>query len=99
MQVTEELKLSVWNKWTIVNWYDSKNIRKDTCGAWIRFDKFLNRDSIFGWEVDHITPQNNWWSDSLSNLRPLQWKNNISKSDWRLVCKIVSNWTSNIEKN
>lgn len=95
MIVTDELKLAVWSKWKIVSWYESKKWRQDECLAWIWFDYYWDRNSLYGWEIDHISPQSNWWSDNLSNLRPLQWENNTSKSDWRLVCKVKAFWEKN----
>lgn len=98
MTITEELKLLVWNKWKIDSDNKPSEWRKDECWAWIWFRFYWDRDSQYGWEIDHISPQSNWWSDNLSNLRPLQWENNINKSDWRLVCIISSSWNTNIKK-
>lgn len=92
----EQIVVNVWNKWQSVSWNDQNKWRKDECWAWIWFDFYWNRDSKYGWEIDHITPQSNWWSDNLSNLRPLQWENNLNKSNWRLSCKVKASWTSNI---
>ena len=85
----------VWNKGQKVDGYNADQYRKDECGAWIEYSKYGNRDSSYGWEVDHITPGG---SDLLSNLRPLQWKNNVEKSDGRLKCNIISDKNSNISK-
>lgn len=98
MNITEDLKLSVWSKWAIIENYHNKKYRQDQCWAWMTYWEYWNRNSPYGWEIDHITPQSIWWNDNLSNLRPLQWENNISKSDWRLVCKIISSWNKNINK-
>lgn len=98
MVITEDLKLSVWNKWKVIPNNKPNEWRQDECWAWIWFQFYWNRNNQYGWEIDHITPQSNWWNDNLSNLRPLQWENNISKSDWRLVCKITADWTQNVKK-
>lgn len=94
----DQTKLLVWQKGTAVDNFDSARFRKDQCGAWMSFSDYGNRDSKFGWEVDHITPVSDGGSDALSNLRPLQWKNNASKSDGRLYCKVVSMDKTNIER-
>ncbi len=88
----ESLILQVRNKWYIVPWANPNIFRKDDCGAWIRFDKYWDRDSENWWEIDHIVPVSHWWSDSLYNLRPLQRQNNLSKSNGRLVCKVRARW-------
>lgn len=77
----------VWQKGQTVPGYDSNTWRKDDCNAWIRRSDYGDRNSIFGWEIDHISPGG---TDNLSNLRPLQWQNNISKSDGRLKCVVHS---------
>lgn len=93
--MTEQVILDVWKKWQIVSWNDTTKWRKDECWAWIWYDFYWNRESEYGWEIDHISPQSNWWNDNLSNLRPLQWENNLNKSNWRLSCKIIASWVHN----
>jgi hypothetical protein len=79
---------SVWRKGKIVPGQDSAKIRKDVCGATIWCDRHGNRNSTFGWEIDHIDPNG---SDNLINLQPLQWENNVAKSDsGRLKCVVTS---------
>lgn len=78
----------VWNKGKIISDYDPDIYRQDECGAWIKFQSYGKRDDTFGWEIDHITSQDHNGSDALSNLRPLQWENNVAKSNGRLTCKI-----------
>ena len=85
--ITKELIKNVWEKGLIINDYDKTIIRQDACGAWIRFDKYGDRGSVFGWEIDHIYPKSKLRErkvpdeeiDSMDNLRPLNWVNNDSK--------------------
>lgn len=52
-------------------------------------EKYGDHDSIFGWDIDHIYPQNELEKlnvpqeliNNRINLRPMNWKNNISKSN------------------
>lgn len=80
----------VWNKGTVVSGNDPAIYRKDQCGAWIKFSDHGNRDSTYGWEIDHISPQSNGGNDNLSNLRPLQWQNNVAKSNGRLTTAVTA---------
>lgn len=76
---------SVWDKAirsTAEN--EANGYRKDECTAWIKKSEYGNRDSIYGWEIDHITPQTNGGGNELSNLRPLHWANNASRGASRL---------------
>lgn len=93
---SEETIQAVWEKGKAVPGYDSSKFRKDHCGAWIKRDKHGDRDSSYGWEIDHITPGG---SDSLYNLRPLQWQNNVVTSDGRLTCPVTANGDRNEEGN
>lgn len=79
---------AIWNKAVAVPWYNMNMARKDACGAWIYWRDYGNRDSNYGWEVDHVFPVARGGSDALSNLRPLHWKNNARKSDGSLACAI-----------
>lgn len=80
----------VWQKATIVPGHNSAEIRQDCCGAWIKFADFGKRDSVYGWEVDHIIPTSKDGAHVLANVQPLHWKNNAAKADGPLVCAVVA---------
>ena len=89
----DELVQKVWEKGRVVPGADPNRWRKDECSAWIGRLEHGNRNSPYGWEIDHISPGG---PDILSNLRPLQWQNNVSKSDGRLVCAVTSSSNKNV---
>jgi hypothetical protein len=95
MSWTAEMIQAVWEKGQVVSENNPDRWRKDQCGAWIGRDEYGDRTSQYGWEIDHISPGG---SDALSNLRPLQWKNNADKSDGRLKCNVAASGSNNIDK-
>lgn len=85
---SQEIIELVWRKGAVISGRDSNAYRKDACGATIKRIEHGNRDSVYGWEIDHINPDG---SDFLSNLQPLQWENNVEKSDsGTLKCIVTS---------
>jgi len=76
-----ELVRKVWKKARSLPGFDPNQTRQDVAGARIDYDGHGNRDSQFGWEIDHKKPVARGGTDSLDNLRPLQWENNCSKGD------------------
>ena len=82
----------IWDKGKEVTGNDPAIWRKDVCGAWMKRVSYGNRDSQYGWEVDHIDPDG---EDYLANLRPLQWENNVAKSDGKTECVVTANGTDN----
>ena len=95
MAWTEQQIQAVWEKGQTAPPNNPNEWRKDQCGAWIGRNYYGNRNSEYGWEIDHITPVANDGSDNLSNLRPLQWQNNCKTSDGRLKCAVKANGVHN----
>jgi hypothetical protein len=58
--------------------YDPAVWRYDDYGHLIRFADYGDRQSAYGWEIDHIHATMLGGSDSLDNLRPLHCRQNAS---------------------
>jgi hypothetical protein len=71
-------KDAVWQKGRAMIAHDPNVWRMDSMGGVMRYADYGNRDSAFGWEIDHIDPNG---PDELWNLQPLYWRNNARKSD------------------
>lgn len=95
MSFSESEIKAVWEKGSIALNNDPLLWRKDQCGAWIKRSDYGNTSSEYGWEIDHIKPQSKGGTNSLSNLRPLQWQNNRDKTDGRLKCPVTANGIHN----
>lgn len=88
MNVTEELKKRVWNKAREAKGYDKQNVRLDACNAFMIYDDY-GKQSLYGWQIDHVCPVSiledlgytDEEIDDEQNLRPMNWHNNLSKSD------------------
>ncbi len=52
----------------------------DIKGNKIKYDDYGDRNSVYGWEIDHIKTKANGGGDELSNLRPLQWQENVARN-------------------
>ena len=96
MAFSDETIQRVWEKGTVVPTFNSDEWRKDQCGAWIGRKYYGDRDSDYGWEIDHIKPVADGGTNLLSNLRPLQWENNAEKQEGRLTCPVTSQDKSNV---
>lgn len=91
----EATKRAVCGKGKIAGTNDPNVWRLDECGAWMHYPSHGNRNSQYGWEIDHIKPSSQGGSDDVSNLRPLQWQNNASKNDGRLKCAVTAKGKDN----
>jgi hypothetical protein len=80
---SQDIIKAVWEKADAFNPYPISERRKDKCGKMIKFDEYGNRNSEYGWEIDHILAVANGGDDDLDNLQPLYWQNNVKKGDRR----------------
>ena len=96
MSYSEEIIQTVWEKGSVVPNADPNIWRKDAVQAWIRREDYGNRDTIYGWEIDHITRTKDGGTDNLSNLRPLQWQNNLAREDNPFAIAVTSSGDKNV---
>jgi hypothetical protein len=76
--LSETLRVQlVWKKGAYAPGFDPTYVRLDTYGALIERRQHGNRNSRYGWEIAHIVPRSLGGGDMLSNLRPLNWRNNL----------------------
>ncbi len=96
---SEEIIKSVWQKAIVQANNDPDIFRKDYAGAWIKRSEYGNRNSDYGWEIDHIKPIKKNGTDEIDNLCPLNWHNNVKKDEdfplWKT--SYSSQGTKNIE--
>lgn len=71
----EEIIRLVWSKAPADKTKDPGTWRRDHFGRYIRKNDFGNRKSRFGWVIDFIIPAVFGGTNSIENLRPLNWQN------------------------
>ena len=76
----EEIVEAVWSNAAIIDDKDPAEYRRDIFGNEICRES-LGKQSIMGWEIDHIKPVAKGGTDDLSNLQVLQSKANVIKGD------------------
>ncbi len=79
MSTLEHQKLAAWHKAHPVIGHELSRVRRDDFGWYIQWSDYGNRDSAWGWEINHQTPTNLGGTDRPSNLRALHWHNNASR--------------------
>lgn len=93
----DEEKELIWDKANFISAENEKmGFRKDQCDAWIKKSEYGNRQSKYGWEIDHIKPDSKGGEDIVSNARPLHWKNNVSRQNGKLKKVVTSDGNKNI---
>lgn len=90
----------IWEKGLKVEGYDPDLYRQDFSGAWIARNAYGDRESVFGWEYDHVYPKSKGGTDEDINIRPINWQNNLSKGDSypEYVAAITSEDNKNVMK-
>ena len=97
MSNDDSTKIAVWKKGIPVENYDENKYRKDRCGAWIVFSAHGNTISPYGWQIHHVIAKSKGGPNVISNLIPLQWKNNLVTADnEQITCAVKSSGNKNI---
>jgi hypothetical protein len=78
---SDQIKKAVWEKGQSIPEFSSEIWRWDKCTAPMKWSDYGDRNSKYGWEIDHIKPVLHSGNDSIDNLQPLHWKNNAEKGD------------------
>lgn len=89
MNLSEKDKNIIFRKARKIEGLDADEWRMDACDAIICRSSYGRDDDFFGWEVDHIVPKSlleesnvpQELIDDFRNLRPLNWRNNLSKGN------------------
>ena len=89
MNLSEKEKDRIFRKARKIEGLDADEWRMDACDAIIHRSSYGRDDEFFGWEVDHIVPKSlleendvpQVLIDDFRNLRPLNWRNNLSKGN------------------
>lgn len=84
MTMLEDLKRACWARTSpVAGQPNAWEFRKDCLGNLVRYSDFGNRQSPFGWEIDHIVPRSHGGSNDAYNLQALHWKALAARSGQR----------------
>lgn len=75
----ETTKSILWSRLSTVANRDPRLWRADRFGLLVYWPDYGNRNSNYGWEIDHVVPKVRGGSDELSNLQILNWQSNAKK--------------------
>lgn len=93
----ENLIEAVWRKGCTVPGNNPNVWRKDVCGAWMKREDYDNRNSEYGWQIDHINPASRGGSHDIENLRPLHWLTNESRQNqMEDYCRVRAHGNHNV---
>lgn len=74
--LTSFIANNVWEEW-----YNNAKRAYDIAGAKIDRKAYGDRNSEYGWEIDHEFPVSRGGSRKMKNWRPLHWRNIEAKGD------------------
>jgi len=77
---TQDQQEKAWDNAKKVRSKDPNLYRQDPYGN-IMYKPYFGKNSLMGWEVDHIKPKSRGGSDSTRNLQALNTKVNKNKGD------------------
>lgn len=79
-QIPERVN-QVWEKGSPIKNENPNEWRADAYDNLINYCDYGNRQSIYGWEDDHIFPKSLGGSNDIDNRQPLQWYENVVKGN------------------
>lgn len=71
---------SVWEKGEPISGLNPSQFRRDSYGRTMRWEDHGDKNSHFGWEIDHIVPRADGGRHELANVQPLHWRSHMGKT-------------------
>jgi len=78
---------AVWNKANVISGKNPSLFRMDTMGKIIKRNKLNAINCKYSWNIDHIIPRSRGGSDDITNLQPLNRRDNIRFSNKLTISK------------